>query len=1383
MALLLLPLLAYVAAQDGIKKQQQNNGGQSFTGGLNNAEIRRAVNGTEFMLECPRAAYLVRTHMAPDFEHPQLVRRLDWLHDGALVASYQQELLSTDINQQWWVSGNRYTLRRPFFELRIAPLLAHDAGQWQCQLDTDPLFEAELPKLVAIELLVLVRPPVPPKPTVIRHTDRSATLQWDKYASSAAHQPIIRFSILVAKIEDSSLRVVSTPDNRTSIKIEGLWPNTRYAFSIRAENAIGESAFGPEVLFRTIGQPPRTATKITTLKNGTTPDCVELDWDYPELDKELTPIVGFRIMIHRVGTGAVREWYVKGNNARSQTLCTLEAYADYVLTMEADNGFGYSPGETMPFRTDESVPNDPPQLIQIRPVIRGEALYLTWREPSQPCGIITDYIIYFKDVPSKREMSRLSLSVAPNEPSKAFAYNLTKLLPNNRYKIQLAAATKKGEGIRSDALLADTDYSAPREAPTVTNLSYSCDSSQLAFHWSAIPSSIPAGATANFRVHLISSLGHSRIFNVTAASLDKKNTAHKLLIDKVQQNERISLTILASVQSRADPTVWLDGPISTPAHFVLLAAGWKCRFRSSACPPANWLSKTIICEHFATTNSAGTQQFAAGHPHQADQQRGDANGHFIFLIFGAAITFAISVLFTCILRRRCFLFKAFLRHNKKHHQKRGPSVSEKSHQRHRGAESTSLVQRGMKDAQLQGESVVLPPITLLPNGGTTADGIGTMPTSNGTNGLHLATTCACPTVDDQNEQNVHEAADDEAENVLPTVSVLHFDAYFEEMSANANTGFKRQFKELELDTVAMLEREQASSSDGEHSVGRASRCSATMAMSNNEGEKLKNRYVDVNALPRKSRIQLVDPRTGCLQHYINANYVDSCDEKRAYIATQAPLPHTFADFWAMVWQERSSVLVALTNIVESGLKKCDQYWPNCVGDFVQADDFRITLNGQRTNSVFTHRVLQLTKTSLTLSNGNGDDHGRTVHQLHFMAWPDHGVPDSPFPLLHFINYVAELHQCSTTAITTMPSSSSSSTAKNSATINGIGTIYSTAAGTASTGPCVVHCSAGVGRSGAFILIDSLRRHLLRCDRIDVVGQLRRMRRQRAQLVQTLDQFIFCHEVLRHLVANGITRQPRTHFANYVRFLLSQRTPAGQRRIRAQFTDLLRCPHQPQRCGPPSVPQCVPLPGYHRTDEFLLLLGFSCGSATAEDDAEQHTKQQMLWQKLWNSSCQAVVLLDSCPDGQTHLELPSQFEETDQNGLIRSIDLVRMDNTNVQLRRDDGKELFIALHRISSTALLHNPWLQIERLQCELQQQHRAQLAVLELGTTAPSAVPFLFCVFQSLACQLEQEGAIDVLLWLALYRHSVCGCWTEQSEVELVYRRVLELIELQKIIN
>ncbi|KAI3419987.1 hypothetical protein GPALN_003327 [Globodera pallida] len=1170
-----------------------------------------------------------------------------------------------------------------------------------------------------------VRPPVPPKPTVVKHSDRSATLQWAQYASSAAHQPIIRFSILVAKTEDGSLRVVSTPDNRTTIKIDGLWPNTRYSFSVRAENAVGESAFGAEAAFRTVGQAPRTAPKITSLTNGTTPFCVELGWDFPELEKEVTPIVGFRIMIHRVGTGALREWYVKGNKVRAQSLCTLEAYADYVLTLEADNGFGYSPGETMPFRTDESAPDDPPQLIQIRPVVRGEALYLTWREPSRPNGIVTDYVIYFKDVPSKREMSRLSLSVSPNEPSKAFAYNLTKLLPTTRYKIQLAAATSKGEGMRSEALLADTDYSASRETPAVTNLSFSCDNSLLTLQWTIVP------------------FGHShcRIFNVSASE-----TSQKLFIDKVQQSERISLTILATVQSRADPTIWLDGPSSAPAHFVLLAAGWKCHFRSTACPQALSLSKTTICEHFAT-HSINTQQLFGGQ--QADQQRGDANGPFVFLIFGAAITLAISVLFTCILRRRCFLFKAFLRHkkDKKNHQKRGPLLAEKGHHiRHKGAESTSLVHRGTNGSNVQ-DSVVLPPITV-PNGAA-----GTHTLNSSTNIFSGAETtnsgdgscCDGPENGDEDEPEELLGMND-GKAATTTVSVLHFDAYFEEMSANANAGFKRQFKELELDTLAMLEREQATASVSENCAKMMSSSCANGTLSNNEGEKFKNRYVDVIALPRKSRIQLGD-RKGCRQHYINANYVDSCDEKRAYIATQAPLPHTFADFWAMVWQERSNVLVALTNMVESGMKKCDQYWPNCTGDFVQADDFRITLNAQRTNSIFTHRVLQLTKTAS--SNGKGDDIERTVHQLHFMAWPDHGVPNSPFPLLHFINYVAELIQCPTATAFC-------------ANFNG------TLAIAAESAPCVVHCSAGLGRSGAFILIDSLRRHLLSCDRIDVVDQLRRIRRQRAQLVQTLEQFIFCHEVLRHLVANGITRQPRTHFANYVRFLLSQRTPAGQRRIRAQFLDLLSCPHRPQQCAPPTA-QCVPLPGYHRTNEFLLCFGMPA------------EREEQVWHKLWQCACQAIVLLDSCSDGQTQFDVPSHFIETDQNGAIRTIKLIKTDNNNhIQLRRDDGKELFIRLHRIHSTALLHNPWLQIERLQCELQDQHRGQLAVLELGMAVPSAVPFLFCVFQSAACQLEQESAVDVLLWLALYRHAVCGCWTEQTEVELVYRKVLELVELQK---
>jgi hypothetical protein len=110
MALLFLPLLAFVAAHDSALLDDGNSKNQQL-------ESRRAVNGTEMVLECPAASHLVRTHMAPDFEHPQLVRRLDWIHDGTLVASFHQV-------QEYLICGIRY-----YFSLLIWVITFPEA-QW-----------------------------------------------------------------------------------------------------------------------------------------------------------------------------------------------------------------------------------------------------------------------------------------------------------------------------------------------------------------------------------------------------------------------------------------------------------------------------------------------------------------------------------------------------------------------------------------------------------------------------------------------------------------------------------------------------------------------------------------------------------------------------------------------------------------------------------------------------------------------------------------------------------------------------------------------------------------------------------------------------------------------------------------------------------------------------------------------------------------------------------------------------------------------------------------------------------------------------------------------------------------------------------------------------
>lgn len=138
---------------------------------------------------------------------------------------------------------------------------------------------------------------------------------------------------------------------------------------------------------------------------------------------------------------------------------------------------------------------------------------------------------------------------------------------------------------------------------------------------------------------------------------------------------------------------------------------------------------------------------------------------------------------------------------------------------------------------------------------------------------------------------------------------------------------------------------------------------------------------------------------------------------------------------------------------------------------------------------------------------------RVVHQVHLTSWPDHGVPNTVFSLLSFINYVADIQ---------------------------------------TTGPIVVHCSAGVGRSGSFILIDSMRRHLLHCDHINMYAHLRHIRRQRSHLVQTLEQYVFCHRVVRELIRHGITRQSVPNFPNYLKFLYHQMLPDGRTRLQMQY---------------------------------------------------------------------------------------------------------------------------------------------------------------------------------------------------------------------------------------
>ncbi|XP_051866593.1 receptor-type tyrosine-protein phosphatase F-like [Pristis pectinata] len=258
----------------------------------------------------------------------------------------------------------------------------------------------------------------------------------------------------------------------------------------------------------------------------------------------------------------------------------------------------------------------------------------------------------------------------------------------------------------------------------------------------------------------------------------------------------------------------------------------------------------------------------------------------------------------------------------------------------------------------------------------------------------------------------------------------------------------------------------------------------TWENSNMEVNKPKNRYANVIAYDH-SRVILtsVDGVPG--SDYINANYIDGYRKQNAYIATQGPLPETLSDFWRMVWEQRTVTIVMMTRLEEKSRVKCDQYWP-CRGTETYGM-IQVTLLDTVELATYSVRTFALYK--------NGSSEKREVRQFQFMAWPDHGVPEYPTPILAFLRRVK-------------------------------------ACNPPDAGPMVVHCSAGVGRTGCFVVIDAMLERIKHEKTVDIYGHVTCMRAQRNYMVQTEDQYIFIHEALLEAATCGNTEVPaRSLFAH------------------------------------------------------------------------------------------------------------------------------------------------------------------------------------------------------------------------------------------------------------
>ncbi|XP_023365494.1 receptor-type tyrosine-protein phosphatase eta isoform X2 [Otolemur garnettii] len=238
-------------------------------------------------------------------------------------------------------------------------------------------------------------------------------------------------------------------------------------------------------------------------------------------------------------------------------------------------------------------------------------------------------------------------------------------------------------------------------------------------------------------------------------------------------------------------------------------------------------------------------------------------------------------------------------------------------------------------------------------------------------------------------------------------------------------------------------------------------------MAENRG---KNRYN--NVLPYEiSRVKL-SIQTHSTDDYINANYMPGYHSKKEFIATQGPLPNTLKDFWRMVWEKNVYAIIMLTKCVEQGRTKCEEYWPS-----KQAQDY-----GDITVAMTSEMVLpEWTIRDFTVKNVLTSE-SHPLRQFHFTSWPDHGVPDTTDLLINFRYLVRDYMKQS-------PPES----------------------------PILVHCSAGVGRTGTFIAIDRLIYQIENENTVDVYGIVYDLRMHRPLMVQTEDQYVFLNQCVLDII--------------------------------------------------------------------------------------------------------------------------------------------------------------------------------------------------------------------------------------------------------------------------
>ncbi|XP_005097496.2 tyrosine-protein phosphatase 10D [Aplysia californica] len=255
-----------------------------------------------------------------------------------------------------------------------------------------------------------------------------------------------------------------------------------------------------------------------------------------------------------------------------------------------------------------------------------------------------------------------------------------------------------------------------------------------------------------------------------------------------------------------------------------------------------------------------------------------------------------------------------------------------------------------------------------------------------------------------------------------------------------------------------------------------------------EGNRVKNRYVDI--LPYDhSRVKLnVLPEEDDTMDFINANYIEGYNSVREYIAAQGPMPSTVPDFWRMVWEQKCKVIVMLSDLTEGGKQKVTMYWPENLNESIQYEDVVVEMTNFSQLNKYIIRNFRISM---------GSDSHKVTH-FFLPGWSDFKANLTVQDVLEFTRIVRQ------------------------------------EATPANSGPIVVHCSAGVGRTGTFIALDYFTQYVDKHsldDNVDVFSFVMKMRENRPRMVQAETQYIFVFDALMEVIQKKIDEEQERLYDN------------------------------------------------------------------------------------------------------------------------------------------------------------------------------------------------------------------------------------------------------------